>query len=500
MAEPNRLRKENRPRLANQELRRVLLRAPLCVEANLAFAEMLSGHNQANFAQVHLQRAARSGTTPRIQMELAKNLRSQSRIEEAVAAYRKAVDMSPDSAEAWGGLISILETANRAPEAVEVLTDARRTLTTFPPTVRRPGAVAIAATKDYEKAIALLQGPDLIPMELLDRGRFKEKLQDYDGAWEDWTTAKNTLREKNGHVYWRDHFQAQWSALYEISQPARYKMMTPAPALDVIPGPVFVSGFPRSGTTMLETALSSHSRIVAGDELMGMNDVIQGLQRYLNAPVAYPQSLMATTLGDNAAGLALLRDLYWRKSQLRIGFPWSHANQKKTKAPAYFTDKMPLNQLHLPLLRLVLPEAPFIYARRHPLDIFVSHMAYFLPNGGHYASSLETLAEHYIGVDTLAQHYKAVLPMGPYLEVKYEDFVAGAPEQLARIFELLGLKLEPACIDFHENPRTARTISYSQVRTPLYDSSIGRYKNFRRHLAPVLKSIEAICNREGYEL
>src|SRR5262249_8719496 len=161
-----------------------------------------------------------------------------------------------------------------------------------------------------------------------------------------------------------------------------------------------------------------------------------------------PHALMGTTLGDAVPVINMCRDLYWRKAQLRLGFkfgPEGFEPDATIRAavgqeafvpdgapwPRYFTDKMPMNELHLPLLRLMFPDAPFIYVPRHPLDICVSTMSYLLANGGHYAESLDTIAEHYAGVDSVLQHYKAVLPMGNYKELRYENFVADMPAQLA---------------------------------------------------------------------
>ena len=511
MAEPNRELAAGRQARAETLLRRNLSEAPWCVEANIAIADIMSQSNRAAFAEIHLARALKAGGhTPRVQLEIARNLRLQARPVEAAAAFEAAAKMAPKDPHAWGGLIGTLESDNKIEAACEAGARACTLFPDPPPAIRMPCAMTLLARKDHAGAIALLEKPNITPAERLLRGRAKEAAGDYAGAWADWTAGKLELAEKQGHLYWREHFQTLFSGLYEISQPARYKLLAPAPELEIAPGPFFVTGFPRSGTTMLETALASHSRIIDGDEVMGVSDVVQTLPKVVRSPLPYPHALMATTLGDNPTVLTDMRDLYWRKLHAKLKFPIGPASEdfvfeENTLArpvgwPRYFTDKMPMNDLHLPLIRLLFPRAPFIYIRRHPLDIFVSTMSHMLTSGGHYAESLETMAEHYAGADAILQHYKATLPIGPFKEVKYEDLVADLAGELAACLAIGGLELEPACLAFHENPRHSHTISQRQVKQPLYTSSVARFKNFLPFMEPALRWIEPILKRENYSL
>lgn len=506
MAEPNRELEAGHQQRAENLLRRNLSEAPWCVEGNIALADIMGQSNRATFAEIHLQRALKAGgPTPRVQYEIARNLRLQARPVDSAAAFEAAVKLSPQDPHVWGGLVGALEAANKLEAAAEA---GARAIAVFPdpPTpIRYPFATVKLALKDAAGAVAMLEKDNLTPAERLLRGRAKEALGDYAGAWADWSDAKARLSQNQGHNYSREHFTTLFSGLYEISQPARYKLLTPAPELELAPGPLFVTGFPRSGTTMLETALASHSRIIDGDEVMGVSDVVQTLPRIVRAALPYPHALMATTLGDNPTLMSMMRDLYWRKLQAKLGFKsgpkWHPVNYPVDDLWAhYFTDKMPMNDLHLPLIRLLFPSAPFIYIRRHPLDIFISTMSHNLPNGGHYAESLETMAEHYAGADALLQHYKAVLPLGPFTEVKYESLVDDLAGELFRLLDLAGLPFEPACVAFHENPRQSHTISYRQIKQPLYKTSLARFKNFMPYLEPILHWVEPVLKREGYNL
>ena len=105
-----------------------------------------------------------------------------------------------------------------------------------------------------------------------------------------------------------------------------------------------------------------------------------------------------------------------------------------------------MQDLHLPLIRLLFPRAPFVHIKRHPLDVFVSCMSHMLAHGGHYAQSLETLAEHYAGVDAVRQHFKNVLDMTHYREIAYESLVADLAGELGPLLEFMGLQLGEGCV------------------------------------------------------
>jgi len=504
IGEPIEAMKAGRAGQAETLLRRNLSDAPLCVECNLMLASIMGGSNRAWSGELHLARARKiAGDDPRVMLERARNLRAQAKPRQAADAFADAIELQKDNPEAWGGKIGALEAAGELEAAADAFTAASSAFGgELPPAIRFEGATVCLARDDPAGAVALLDKDNATPIERLLRGRAKEALGDYAGAWSDWTEAKLELHNRQGHVYTREHFLQLFAGLYEISQPARFRMLVPCPELEIAPGPLFVTGFPRSGTTMLETALASHSRIIDGDEVMGIADVTHTLPRLARSSLPYPHCLMSTTLGDSATLLTMCRDLYWRNLQAKLGFNFGPADYPAGAIgqnwAAYVTDKMPLNETHLPLICLLFPRAPFIYCRRHPLDILVSTLSYHLPNGGHYAESIETTAEHLAGADALLQHYKATLPLDRFREIKYENLVNDFAGELESLLELCGLELEPACLEFHKNPRHSRTISYAQIHKPLYTSSVGRFKNFRPFLGPVMQWIEPILKREGY--
>ena len=492
IAEPRQAIAEGRARQGEMLLRRNLSEAPFCVEGNLLMTDIMDGSNRSYFAEPHLARARKTeGLTPRVRLATAGNLRRQARPAESAAVFLDAVAADEANPQAWAGLIGALEAEGDLDGAQTMVEAAQKKFPELPPVIAQQAALVALADGDAMDAIAFLEGDAIAPYARLLRGRAKEALGDFAGAWADWSGAKLELAEKSGHVYWREHFQQLFSGLYEISQPGRYKLLGEVEGVRH-PGPLFVTGFPRSGTTMLETALAAHSAIADGDELLGISDVVHALPGFLRSPLPYPQCLMATTLGDNAEALKVMRDTYLYKSWGKIG--WDRLGGRDI-----FTDKMPLNEIYLPLIRLLFPGAPFVYIRRHPLDIFVSCMSHMLAHGGHFAESLETLAEHYAGADALAQHYKSVMPAN-VLEVKYESLVADFGGELGKVLGAMGLEMEPACIEFHKSKRQSHTLSYRQIKKPLYSSSVARFKNYLPWLEPALPWIEPILKREGYDL
>jgi len=469
-------------------------------------ARGLMSNNRAAFAQTHLARAAAAGgMTPALALQIAATLRAQAKIPDAVEAFQIAVEMSPNDPHARAGLIGALEAGGRLHEAA-IAIDYATKLCPMRGDLRRVTALVFAAQGDHAGAVALLQGDDLAPIEFLDRGRYREKLGDYAGAWSDWMHAKAFLCEKAGHVYKADHMARLAADLIDVSQASWQRFIVPADLNEAFPQPIFVTGFPRSGTTMTEAILAAHSRVVAGDELMGVSEVMRMLPRWLRARVPYPAVLMATSHGENEGMPDLLRDYYLRKAQTRIGFAL-----KGRGRPKFFTDKMPLNEMHLPLIWCLFPASPVLHVRRHPLDVIVSNMSHFLTHGGFFASSLESAAHHLVLVDDVLQHHKRNLVDGAgrdsverfgraFREVNYEKLVAAPADEIDALIGWLGLTPEPACREFHKSDFHSRTISYRQIKEPVNGASIGRWRNFREYLAPIIETVRPICEREGYEL
>jgi hypothetical protein len=177
-------------------------------------------------------------------------------------------------------------------------------------------------------------------------------------------------------------------------------------------------------------------------------------------------------MGDQREGLDNLRDYYLQKAR-QMGAMRSGATR--------FTDKMPLNEMHLGLIALLFPQASLLHMVRHPLDVMVSVMANLFTHGLYCGTSLESAARHYVRVADLVQHYRAEMALR-YLPVRYEDLVDDQEATVRAVFDFIGEPFNPAALHFEKNARYARTASYAQVTEPLYDRSRYRYRHYLKHL------------------
>lgn len=497
---PAELLKAGRAGAALVAMRTALTAAPNCPEVNLMLAGMLGRNNRGQAAEVHVERAALMGDPGRVAQERGIIFRLQAKLQPAAEAFAAAIEAAPDNALLAANMIDTGEVAGELEQA-KILADGARARFPESGQVRRAAAIVAASMGDDAGAVEILasSGEERTPLEWLDLGRYHEKLGDHGAAWSAWMTGKHLARDKLQHIYRADYYKKHFAALADSASSTRRQFMREAPPVtDGGPTPIFVCGFPRSGTTLAETILSGHSAVLAGDELMGLTDVIEAMPAFLKVRAPYPAALIATSLGENADMPQLLRDLYLLGGRRRAG--WE--KRKGRVAQKYFTDKMPLNEIHLPLIRLLFPAAPIFRMERHPLDVMVSCMAQWLPHGGFYASSLEDCARHFLAVDSLMMGYRESMGAGLAtmpLPIKYERLVTDGGATIRGMLQFAGLKFERATMAPHKNPRTARTLSYNQVRQPISAASVGRWKPYREQLAPAVEILRPILERDGYE-
>jgi hypothetical protein len=328
------------------------------------------------------------------------------------------------------------------------------------------------------------------PAELSEKGRLLDQLGRHDDAWSAFMQSKRLARELAGNVYLDQAAVETIARLRHFFVPGRLALLPRARLRDDVPQPIFILGFPRSGTTLVEQTLSAHTSISAGDELPLIHDIAAIMPRMLNSPLTYPDALAELWMPDQRDGLDTLRDYYLQKAA-QMAAPEPGA--------AWLNDKMPLNETHLGLIAMLFPAAPLIHLIRHPLDVMVSAMANLFTHGFYCAGALETAATHYVRVMDLVMHYRAGMPLR-YMPVRYEAMVEKQEETVRGILDFIGVPFDDRCLHFHENRRYARTASYAQVTEKLYDRSLYRYKNYRRHLEPVIPVLTPIIEQLGYSI
>jgi hypothetical protein len=235
------------------------------------------------------------------------------------------------------------------------------------------------------------------------------------------------------------------------------------------PAPIFIVGLPRSGSTLLEQILASHSAVEGTAELPAVGRVISSLARRFPGQ-SYPA---AVPLLD-ATGLRELGEMYLQKTlRHRTGLP-------------RFTDKMPNNFASIGLIHLMLPNATIIDARRHPLDSCFGSFKQHFAHGQTFSYDLMEIGEFYLEYRKMMRHWQQVLP-GRVLEVRYENMVRNQEIETQRLLDHCGLPWEEACLRFYQTERAVRTASSEQVRQPMYDTSVNHWRNFRSQLAPLIE-------------
>jgi hypothetical protein len=246
--------------------------------------------------------------------------------------------------------------------------------------------------------------------------------------------------------------------------------------------PIFVVGLPRSGSTLIEQILSTHSEVDATHELPEVGRLIQGINRDRKDRTTYPEAVLDF---DDETWAALGRSYIEQTRQYRRDAP-------------RFIDKNPNNFASIGLLSLALPNARFINTRRHPLDTCLSCYKQLFARGQPFTYDLVELGEYYLQYDRMMAHWHAALP-GRVLDVQYESVVADQEGETRRLLEFCGLPWEHACLRYYETERAIRTASSEQVRRPIYTDSVGLWQHYRQELAELIDILEPILSKGGDE-
>jgi tetratricopeptide (TPR) repeat protein len=295
-------------------------------------------------------------------------------------------------------------------------------------------------------------------------GQLYDQLREYDRAFTHFA-AGNALAGAAGNG---DRFIRNMS-LARATFTADFFARAPRARLETS-RPILIVGMPRSGTTLTEQILHSHAQVHGGGELSEIGEIAGRLENRLRG--AYPASLASAdpALLDEAACRYLARLTELSPDADRV------------------TDKMPHNFIHLGLIALLFPRARIVHCHRNPLDNCFSIFTYEFSAGHGYATDLRSLGEHYRAYRGLMAHWRQVLPL-PVFDLPYEQMVADQEGTTRRLLDFLELPFDENCLRFYESRRVVNTISYDQVRRPIYKKSVERWRHYESHLAPVIEAL-----------
>lgn len=243
----------------------------------------------------------------------------------------------------------------------------------------------------------------------------------------------------------------------------------------VAPDPIFIVGLPRAGSTLLEQILSSHSQVDGTLELPNILSMAQKFRRQGrdSAGKSYPELLQ----GFNDEQLQSLGRQYIEETRIH------------RRGAAFFIDKMPNNFRHIGLIKLILPNAKIIDARRHPMACCFSGFKQLFAEGQEFSYDLLDFGRYYNDYVELMNHWDTVSP-DSVLRVHYENVVSDLETQVARILSYCGLPFEPECLSYYNTERAVRTASSEQVRQPIYRESVEQWTHFRPFLTELEKTLE----------
>jgi tetratricopeptide (TPR) repeat protein len=370
------------------------------------------------------------------QFNLASSLKFLGRFTEAEAAYEACLAADPRH---WRAHSALSQLSRQAPGRNHLA---------------RLQALLAEGGLDVDAELHLRQA---LARELEDLGR-------YDEAFQHLLAGRSRKRKASRYAFARD------AELFEAVTRATPEPL-PLDGQATHDAPIFVVGMPRTGTTLLERMLASHSQVASVGESQNFAVLLKRATGTRTPTVLDPQTIAAAAHVDHAA----LGRTYLEHTRPR-------------GAPPRFVDKMPLNFFYLSHVARALPGVRVLVLRRHPLDtvvasfrqLFATTMPYY-----EYAYDLGDAARYWLAFDALMAHWRRVLP-GRLLEVEYESLVRDPAGALRPVLEHCGLDWEASCLEFDRNRDAVATASAVQVRQPIYASSVGRWRHYQAHLEPAL--------------
>jgi len=479
-----------RMREAEHLLRRALSQAPDFIDARLDLGRLLKEQHRLEEAITELEKA--------IELDpgnyqghylLASVLAPAARTHDSIAAYRKVLELRPQHAGAWLGLGHTLKTVGQQEDAIEAYRECIRL---------KPGNGEIywslanlktyrlsdADIEEIETRLSAEDTRDDRPEDLESQSRVNflfalakawEDRGDFERAWDYYEQGNSTQRMAESYDPVRTEVLND-----AIIQVFNRQLLESRQGLGHSSNePIFIIGLPRSGSTLLEQILASHSQVEGTAELPYVGVVSNSIGNNRADGVGYPQAM-------RDLGVEQLRRLGQNYLDL--------ARIHRTEGRPRFIDKMPNNFPAVGFMHLILPNARIIDARRYPLDSCLSCYRQLFARGQSFTYDLTDIGEYFLQYQRMMDYWHETMP-GRVLTVQYEDMVTDFDNQVRRLLDYCELPFEESCVRFWETDRPVRTASSEQVRQPIYTKSIHRWRRYEHHLGELIEVLQPVLPR-----
>lgn len=464
-------------------LARCLALAPGFAAARHNYAVVLHRQSKSAEALAEVERLlAEDPANPNYRNLHAAVLARLGEYDQAIAVYADVLAAYPHQPKGWMSYGHALKTVGRQSDSVAAY---RRSIELLPSFGEAYWSLANLKTfaftpADVAAMRAQLARDDLVPEDRFHfhfaLGKALEDAGDAAGAFEAYAQG-NAIR-RAGIDYDADDNAAHVARSKALFTPAFFASR--AGAGDPSPEPIFVVGLPRSGSTLVEQILASHSQVEGTQELPDIGAIANRLggRKARDQVSRYPEALA----GLSGEELRALGAEYLERTRI----------QRKTARPV-FIDKMPNNFAHVGLIQMILPNARIIDARRHPLGCCFSAFKQHFARGQAFTYDLAELGRYYADYVELMAHFDAVLP-GRVHRVFYEDMVADTQAEVRRLLDYCALPFEDGCLRFYENDRAVRTASSEQVRRPIFREATDHWRQFEPWLEPLKAALGPVLH------
>ena len=414
--------------------------------------------------------------SPESHMMYAGVIGSAGRHEEAIIAYEKAIALEPEKPGAFSSMAHHLKTIGHQDKAIAAY---RQSIVIKPDHTESYWSMANLKTFQFNNEEIDAMQALLLRKDLPDESRVHvynalgheyESRKDYQKAFENFSSC-NQLRRK-AESYDPVETETQHEKIIAIFD----KKFCDQPAADASNiSPIFIVGLPRSGSTLIEQILASHSQVEGTHELSDLPRTMQSARRKGSIKKSFPESM----------------ENFGLQQWIEIGEDYLNSTQKYRTDRPFFVDKTPNNFIFAGVLKLALPNAKIINARRHPLDSCFGSYKQLFASGQPFTYDLFELGEYYLEYQNLMEYWHQVIP-DFILDVHYEKVVNDLEVEVERILDFCGLIFEENCLRFHETERAVKTASSEQVRQPIYSSSVNLWRHYEDNLDDLIEILKPL--------